>query len=185
VPDELSKLMNALAERDPNGRFMVLTGDLETADRHFGSLRDRGLCRISKVPFDQVPAHLAAADAALLLRRRHPVNRVACPVKFAEYWCSGLPVVVTPEIGDISQLVEETGFGVVVDLNHAAGANASRILEANLGSLDRQKIRQRGIDNFGRKAYLSTYSRVFEQLGFSTSEATSLNSTTTARDAHR
>ena len=49
---------------------------------------------ISKyIPYEEVPAYLNAADAAVIFRDKTSVNKVACPVKFCEYVCCGLPVI--------------------------------------------------------------------------------------------
>lgn len=45
------------------------------------------------IPYEEVPAYLNAADAAVIFRDNTIVNKVACPVKFCEYVCCGLPVI--------------------------------------------------------------------------------------------
>ncbi len=72
-------------------------------------------CRVVSVPPSDVPRYLSAADLGLLPRERCVVNRVASPVKFAEYLASGTPVLMTPEIGDYSEACRQHGLGVVVD----------------------------------------------------------------------
>jgi glycosyltransferase involved in cell wall biosynthesis len=57
----------------------------------------------------------------LLLRRSDAVNRVAAPVKFAEYLASGTPVLLTDGIGDYSAAVREHGLGAVVNLDQPDG----------------------------------------------------------------
>ena len=55
------------------------------------------------------------------------MNRVACPTKFAEYALSGLSVVVSEEIGDLSGLVRDLSLGRCIP-----GAGASAAAEACL-----------------------------------------------------
>ena len=69
---------------------------------------------VVSVPHTEVPAHLAAADLGLLVRDDSPVNRVASPVKFAEYLSCGVPVVLTSNVGDCSELVRDLGVGCVL-----------------------------------------------------------------------
>jgi glycosyltransferase involved in cell wall biosynthesis len=69
---------------------------------------------IMSVPHADVADVLAAADVGLLIRDRSVVNRVASPVKFAEYLSCGVPVVLTEGIGDFSKLVRDLGLGSVL-----------------------------------------------------------------------
>jgi glycosyltransferase involved in cell wall biosynthesis len=71
---------------------------------------------VTHAPPEEVPAFLAAADVGLLIRQPSLLNRVASPVKFAEYLASGSPVLLSPGIGDYSDLVERESVGHVVSL---------------------------------------------------------------------
>ena len=63
----------------------------------------------------EVPGMLACADYALLLRENSVTNHVASPVKFAEYLHQGLPVIISPNVGDYSELVTNSKIGCVWD----------------------------------------------------------------------
>lgn len=63
------------------------------------------------VPAQQVPQLLRGCDAALLVREDTITNRVASPTKFAEYLSCGLPVFISPGIGDFSALVPQELLG--------------------------------------------------------------------------
>ena len=43
----------------------------------------------------------------------HIANRVASPVKVAEYLQAGLKVIISPNIGDYSELIYATKFGYI------------------------------------------------------------------------
>lgn len=70
---------------------------------------------LRQVPYDQVAYHLNAADMAFLLRTKHPMNRAASPGKFGDYVACGVPVIMTDEISDYSQMIAQTGHCVVLD----------------------------------------------------------------------
>jgi glycosyltransferase involved in cell wall biosynthesis len=55
-------------------------------------------------------------DIGLLLREVSIINKVASPTKFPEYLASGVPVVVSRDVGNTTEVVEKTGLGVVVDV---------------------------------------------------------------------
>jgi glycosyltransferase involved in cell wall biosynthesis len=70
------------------------------------------------VPHADVPRRSMGANAAMLFREDVPLNRISSPTKFAEYLASGLPVIITPSVGDYSRIVSENGLGQVIDLAH-------------------------------------------------------------------
>ena len=79
---------------------------------------------VRRVPFEEVPSYMAAADASVVLRDASTVNRVASPVKLAEYAVSGLPMAVSDRLGDAPAFVRSREAGVVVgdaDVEQTAG----------------------------------------------------------------
>lgn len=113
--EDVARLCSMLAARSPNLHFLFLGQHTqrirERLDRH-GLAPQRAT--VVSVPHDDVAQHLAAADAGIMLRSHSLVSRVASPVKFAEYLSAGLPVIVTPALGDQSGLVEREGVGLVL-----------------------------------------------------------------------
>jgi glycosyltransferase involved in cell wall biosynthesis len=86
---------------------------------------------VLSVPHAEVPWRLAAADLGLLIRDDSLVNRVASPVKFAEYLSCGVPVVLTRSVGDYAALVRDLGIGCVLrscDLDDDAKAQLEAFL---------------------------------------------------------
>lgn len=64
-----------------------------------------------RVEFEKVPAYLSAGDYGILIREKTITNKVASPVKFAEYLSSGLKVIISEEIGDYSEFVISNNCG--------------------------------------------------------------------------
>lgn len=110
--------------RLPNVRFVLLTSQQPMSGCHSSlDLVDR-IPRLihASVPRSEVPSYLAATDIGFLLREEHPLNAVASPVKFGEYLATGLAVVTSPGLGDVSRIVCERDLGVLVrpkDREHA------------------------------------------------------------------
>lgn len=67
------------------------------------------------IPHHEVRSALLACDVGLLLREARITNKVASPTKFAEYLSAGLPVVISPEVGDFSAMVRALDLGQVLD----------------------------------------------------------------------
>ena len=109
--ERLPDLFCRAREIDPNVELVVLTPKPEAVRSLF-----RGVAgtRIESLPFPAVRERLAAADVGLLLREADPVNRYACPTKFAEYLASGLHVLTTSAILDVARFVREKGVGTVL-----------------------------------------------------------------------
>lgn len=62
---------------------------------------------------DAVHSFLCAADYGLVIRNQNTTNLVSSPVKFAEYLNAGLKVIISKNIGDFSELVEQNNLGAV------------------------------------------------------------------------
>ncbi len=66
-----------------------------------------------KVMPNEVPHYLLACDYGLLIREKSITNKVASPVKFAEYLACGLDVIISEELGDYSEFVKQNNCGFV------------------------------------------------------------------------
>jgi glycosyltransferase involved in cell wall biosynthesis len=112
---ETCAVVRGILDSDPSAFFLVLTPDLEDARSLAAELLPEGRYQIRSALHAEVPRFLRAADLALLLRAPDPLNEVACPTKFAEYVMSGLPVLISPGIGDCSAFVAEHAAGAVLE----------------------------------------------------------------------
>ncbi len=149
----------------PDAHLLALTPDPARAER---VLRAAGLSpgtfTCARAAHAEMPGYLDAADAALLLRRRDPVNAVASPVKLAEYLACGLPVLVSDGIGDASGLVREAGLGqVVADPEDADALRAALtlLLEA---PPQREHVARVARDRLARDRFLPAYRSLYHDL---------------------
>ena len=97
---------------EPNLRFMLLTHGNDPDHIPAGIPKSR-LIRL-RADRDDVPAYLSAGDIGFLLRAQHQLNHVASPIKFGEYLATGLSVISTPGIGDVSTTIERHNLGRIV-----------------------------------------------------------------------
>jgi len=155
-PDAIRALFRTMREQFPRTRLLLLTGDRTAAESVFG--KESGVT-IQSVPHETIQPHLAAGDLGLLLRESHPVNRVASPVKFAEYLVSGVPVLVSPGVGDCAAIVHHEHVGYVL----GSEPPLLRMIEeirANRATL-RERCRAVAAHYFDRGRYMDTYRRLF------------------------
>jgi glycosyltransferase involved in cell wall biosynthesis len=97
--------------------LMVITRDAQQVRQ---MVTDQGvdgdhIILVDHLPHDQVYRYLSAADLGFLIRNRHILNLVSSPIKFSEYLICGLPVILTPWVGDFSGYVQENQVGLVIE----------------------------------------------------------------------
>lgn len=69
------------------------------------------------VMHQEVPKYMGLADFAITPFIPVPSKRYGTPIKTGEYWAMGLPVVITRDISDDSDIIEKENIGAVIDLN--------------------------------------------------------------------
>jgi glycosyltransferase involved in cell wall biosynthesis len=111
-------------------RFLILTPQAEIAGAAVRSRRLEPHVVARKLAPDDVPRHLAAADAGICFLGRHASKVASSPTKYAEYLAAGLPVVTNPWIGDAEALGHESAWVLVADFDSAHyGTAAARLGE--------------------------------------------------------
>ena len=110
--------------------YLVLpTNDHETAKELFNSKRiSPEKYSILEISHDEIGSLIGIADAGILLRKEHLVNHVSFPTKFGEYLAAGMPVITTPNVGDIHHLVVDHDLGVILNVTDN-GSDPSEIAE--------------------------------------------------------
>ena len=159
----------AIARQELNGlRLRVLTrADPGIVGR---ILRGSGLpdtsWSVEEMAYAGMPAALSEADAGLCFGTQGGSERGGSPTKIGEYWACGLPVVVTPNVGDVDAIVQDEGVGVIVE---AASDEAYRSAARRLAKLLRDptlrvRCRQAAEKHFALepacRAQLGLYCRV-------------------------
>jgi hypothetical protein len=126
LPEATALFAAAVANLRPGTRLLMVTPDVAVAR---AAARAAAVVKpiIRSATPDRAHELVAAAEYGLLLRDDSEVNRVSCPVKFGEYLACGVRPVLTPTVGDQSDLCMSTNLGVVVPLTDA-GTAARRLL---------------------------------------------------------
>lgn len=114
----------------------------------------KAFCEMTKFPYEalilksvahsEVPAYLSAADFGLTPVKPTPSKKYCTPMKDGEYWAAGLPVVITKDISDDSDIIENEGCGAVIrTLDKQGYLRALDQLDEMLKSDDLQLLRNR------------------------------------------
>jgi hypothetical protein len=107
--------------------FDVITRQQSLARHALGSAE----ASVRTVSPAQVPGELVAGDIGLCLIKSSFSKLASAPTRFAEYLAAGMPVVVTPGVGDLEALVEKHRVGVVLRHEHdGAIQDAAHRIEA-------------------------------------------------------
>jgi glycosyltransferase involved in cell wall biosynthesis len=69
---------------------------------------------LESVAHEKVPEELSRQNAGLHFLTPGISQHAGSPTKVGEYWASGLPVVITPGVGDTEEIIRREGVGVVV-----------------------------------------------------------------------
>jgi glycosyltransferase involved in cell wall biosynthesis len=100
--------------------------------------------KVFKASPEEVPNFLNAANFAFSLYRPGHSKKYLSPIKNGEYWACGLPVIIPDGIGDDSQILKETGLGVVmedIDQPEKYFPQLEKLIQAN----KKEEIRQMAI----------------------------------------
>jgi len=109
----LEKALVPLMEKNENVKLLFLSK--ETPDNLRLQQKFGNRVIIKWLNHNQVPAYLMCCDYGILLREQSDTNKVASPTKFAEYLYAGLPVLISANLGDFSEFVQQHNCGVVWD----------------------------------------------------------------------
>jgi glycosyltransferase involved in cell wall biosynthesis len=112
------------------------------------------------VKYEEVSGYMSAADVAIIFREKNIVNKVASPVKFSEYLCSGLPIISNKNVDIIKKCIENTGYGLIIN------SMDDITLEAvdKLCAISRNKISEYGRKHFGIESVAESYLKIYNEM---------------------
>jgi hypothetical protein len=113
------------------------------------------------IPYRDVPGYLSAADIAVIFRDASIVNKVASPVKFSEYTCSGLPVISNGNVDFVTDYIRETGFGATL----GSVSEIEPELIDKLIHLPRAAISAEGTKRTGIESVAKRYFDIYQEAG--------------------
>ena len=147
--DLISQFIRKIIEDYPKSKMVFLSDIDENILQLQKTFQGKIICK--KVNPNEVPNYLIAADYGLLTRTTSTTNQVASPVKFAEYLSCGLPVIISPKLGDYSEFVSDKKCGYLMD-------------DFNIESIDKQFIKSVALDYFTKKSHKNSYESLIQFL---------------------
>lgn len=121
--DEMLDFFKVYAARNDKARFLIVT--LEDPEMIRQTASDRGfdtaMLIIHPASRDDVPRLLAAADVGIFFIKPVFSKAASSPTKLGEMLATGLPIIANAGVGDVEQMVEQTGCGAVIGEFTTAG----------------------------------------------------------------
>jgi glycosyltransferase involved in cell wall biosynthesis len=115
---------------------------------------------------EQVPRQLYPGDIGLCLISSSFSKVASAPTRFAEYLAAGIPVIVTPGVGDLESIVERHRVGVVLEAEdeHAIADAAVRVRELASDRETQDRCRRVAHELFDVDAGASHYRAIYRRL---------------------
>jgi glycosyltransferase involved in cell wall biosynthesis len=137
----------------------IITKDESTALKYLNELNFKNFTIDSLKPYE-IADFLNRMDIAFVFRENSTVNKVSSPVKIQEYLYSGLFVLLSNGIGDLSDFIRSNHLGYILDdFTEKDVANAIKVfVERKSNRQDNIRIFLNYYDN-GLK--LNTYQKLF------------------------
>jgi hypothetical protein len=109
--DKICEFASKSIEKQESSVFLFLC----PLNENIQELKDKFPARVfnTLVSPDLVHTILSKCDYGIILREQNTTNKVASPVKVAEYLFAGLKVIISPDIGDYSNLISRNNLGIV------------------------------------------------------------------------
>jgi glycosyltransferase involved in cell wall biosynthesis len=148
-------LFENLVRMNPKFKFIILTKDKFDAIHSLKSLNiDVKSFYVESVNNDLVVNYLNAADFGLLIREDTPMNMVSSPSKFSEYMLCGLPTLISPNVGDFSEFVQNNNCGIVID---DICGDYTKVADNLLTfTQNRESLSQTAVNLFSKQSYVDT-----------------------------
>lgn len=163
--EEVFALMATSIQHWPGGLKWAVLTDLPEHEVH-ALASEAGVPQehlwIRHATTEEMPSLLATADFALNPKVPVPSQRYSTSIKDAEYWASGLPVMIPPGISDDSELIATHRAGVVIEgVDFRGACRAMAQLLAEDGSGAQTRARQLAEDHRSLAASQLAYNKVY------------------------
>jgi len=89
----------------------------------------------------EIPNYIGLGDFGITPVKPIPTKRYCTPIKDGEYWALGLPVVITKDISDDSNIIKNNRIGSVLEeLNEASYLKAIKDIDELLSNNSREEL---------------------------------------------
>jgi glycosyltransferase involved in cell wall biosynthesis len=167
-PERMAAFAAVVQAKRPEAHLLILTGSLEVGQAACEAVGlDPSSYTVRRVPPDEVPRHLAAADLGIAFRTASLSQQAVAPIKVGEYLLCGLPVLSTSGIGDLDDQLDTTTGRLLENLDDTTlEESASWFVQEVLSARERYRAscRERGLEHFSLERSAAQYHEAFRIL---------------------
>ncbi|HUN01307.1 MAG TPA: hypothetical protein PLS00_00520 [Niabella sp.] len=146
----LSEFLTTQFNLQKNLSVLFLSKETNEIIRLMNRFPDRVFCTFLSP--SKVPEYLMACDYGLLIRESSITNKVASPVKFAEYLACGLKVIISPQIGDYSEMAVKNEVGILI--------NQYQSILKPIDRNEKKRFRYFALKHFSKSFYRGLYTSI-------------------------
>lgn len=162
--EEMLDFFAVYRERHPEARFLFVAPSGEGAIR--AAADQRGVADavdVRSANREEVPGWLAAADLGIMFVRPVWSKKAASPTKLGEMLAMGLPVLANTGVGDVAEILDETGGGVAVGDFDAETFRSAIDSLRNL-THSREEVRRAARRWFDLASGIALYDQIYRRL---------------------
>ena len=163
---EMLSFFKRLLLRNPNARFLFITGDAKT--RIWGEARKIGIdpsrLLIYRADREEVPYYLSLAKLGISFIKPAYSKKASSPTKLGEMLGMGLPVVMNANVGDSDWIASHYTIGPLVSDLSDRGYDAALQQLGDTFRIPPEKIRDAAKDYFSLKRGVALYHEVYVSL---------------------
>ena len=118
LEEEVFDLIKVASEYwEGNFKFYILSNvDKKLVDFYIKKKQiDKSCIEVVFVDYHKIENYFHLADFAINPVKPVPTKRYCTSIKDGEYWAAGLPVIITPNISDDSDIIEQNNIGYVLN----------------------------------------------------------------------
>ncbi len=124
--------MKQLALSNPKVRLAFFSSEVEKIKAMLSAAGvDASKVILKSFQQNEVAAALTACDAGILIRKPTLVNRVANPVKIAEYLAAGLPIIIEKGVGGVADEMFEQSLLMGIEMTKAGASPNKQVAATN------------------------------------------------------
>lgn len=111
-------IFDVVARQYEKFHLIILSPDSSSVINQKANGRSFTGITILSVDHSEVPSYLSASNIAFATIKPAESRKYCSAIKIGEYWANGLPVIITPGVGDDSEIIQKENAGMVVDPDH-------------------------------------------------------------------
>lgn len=167
LPTHMIRFYETLEKSIPGLRFLIVTG--ESPEPFQKMLMEEGINQeqviFTSAQREELPALLSLAKYAVCFYQSSFSRQATSPTKLAELMSMGIPIVCSNNVGDVNEILAETGAGTVCDpFEPKTWPDAATRLIEIAKNKSKSEIRNWAIRLFDVSIGVDKYNSIYEKL---------------------